>query len=357
VHPILARPQRLLLYLMSWGVLGVIIAGGLCLATPRPFAHALIFVEPLMVLFGGACLSAYWMCRAHPLELETAADATSTLVSATMQSSAVLTATAASWAFVLSRVAHIGPDRAGMVRDLVALLALGVLFYLLAVVVSYLYLAIEASHEAAERTLSAQVGAREAELRALRAQLDPHFLFNSLNSINALIGRDPAGARRMCERLGEFMRRTLKLGARETVTLGEELELVEDYLAIEQVRFGERLRVERDIEPAALAGLLPPLLLQPLVENAVKHGVAGRIEGGTLRLSAVHRDGALVVAIENPVDADAPLRPGTGTGLENVRRRLEALGAGRIVLERDDGWFRATLALAWDPAHVEAAHG
>ena len=120
----------------------------------------------------------------------------------------------------------------------------------------------------------------------MRAQLNPHFLFNSLNSINALVGGDPEGARRMCEGLGDFLRRTLQLGAREAVTLGDELALVDRYLAIEQVRFGDRLAVERAIDADALACLLPPLLLQPLVENAIKHGVAERIEGGTVRIAA-----------------------------------------------------------------------
>src|SRR3989442_11676468 len=105
-------------------------------------------------------------------------------------------------------------------------------------------LALEASHAAERHALESQLSPREAELRALRAQLNPHFLFNSLNSINALVGADPEAARRMCERLGDFLRRTLALGARDAVTLGEELALVDRYLDIEQVRFGSRLRVE-----------------------------------------------------------------------------------------------------------------
>src|SRR6185436_2785588 len=116
-----------------------------------------------------------------------------------------------------------------------------------------------------------------------------HFLFNSLNSIAALVGTDPEGARRMCERLGDFLRRTLALGARDAVTLGEELELVDRYLAIEQVRFGARLSFDRRIGPGAAECVVPPLLLQPLVENAVKHGVADRVDGGTIVIDA-HRE-------------------------------------------------------------------
>ena len=175
----------------------------------------------------------------------------------------------------------------------------------------------------------------------------------TLNSINALIGSDPEGARRMCEGLGDFLRRTLQLGSRETVTLDDELALVDRYLAIEQVRFGSRLVVERAIGDEARTCLLPPLLLQPLVENAIKHGVADRLEGGTVRLSARRRDDRLEIGLENPVDADARSHGGEGLGLDIVRRRLEALGDARLVANRTDGVYRVTLTL---PA-FEAARG
>jgi LytS/YehU family sensor histidine kinase len=224
----------------------------------------------------------------------------------------------------------------------------------------YLFAVVAASHAAERRALGSQVHAREAELRALRAQLNPHFLFNSLNSINALVGGDPEGARRMCERLGDFLRLTLRLGGRESVTLAEEMDLVERYLAIEQVRFGDRLRVEREIALEARPCLLPPLLLQPLVENAIKHGVADRVEGGIVRLEAVRREGRLRITLENPVDDDAPQRPGTGTGLVNVRRRLAVLSGrdAQISAGRDGGIFRVTLHLAArESAPEEDAHG
>src|SRR4029077_11602189 len=133
--------------------------------------------------------------------------------------------------------------------------------------------AFEESREQERRLYDSQGAGREGELRALGGQLSPHFLFNSLNSINALVGSDPEGARRMCEGLGDFLRRTLALGARDSVTLSEELMLVDRYLDIEQLRFGDRLRVERAVRADAAACRVPPLLLQPLVENAIKHGI------------------------------------------------------------------------------------
>jgi LytS/YehU family sensor histidine kinase len=210
----------------------------------------------------------------------------------------------------------------------VLLFAVGVLLYLLASAVHYAILAADASRQAERRALEMQVHAREAELRALRAQVDPHFLFNSLHSISALTGSDPAGARRMALLLGDFLRDSLRVGGRERIPLGEELRLLRQFLDIEHVRFGDRLRVTWAVSDDTHACELPPLLLQPLVENAVTHGIAHLLEGGDVRIRAERRGGRLYVGVENPCDPDRPKRRGAGVGLDNVRRRLEtAFGA------------------------------
>src|SRR5512140_48393 len=117
-------------------------------------------------------------------------------------------------------------------------------------------------------------------------QLNPHFLFNSLHSIAVLANSDGPRAREMCVRLAAFLRSGMELGGRESIPLRQELELARSYLDVEQVRFGERLRVAEEIEPGCEECCTPPLLLQPLIENAVKHGVAGLAEGATIRISA-----------------------------------------------------------------------
>jgi LytS/YehU family sensor histidine kinase len=220
------------------------------------------------------------------------------------------------------------------------LFGIGILLYLLALAVSYVLVVFEASQEAQRRGLQGQVLAREAELRSLRAQIDPHFLFNSLHSISALTTADPPGARRMCLLLGDFLRQTLALGGGDRITLSREVGLIENFLAIERVRFGDRLTVSID---AGNAGdcLVPPLLLQPLVENAVTHGIAHLLEGGTVRVAAGRDGGWLRIVIDNPCDPDRPRLGGTGVGLSNVRARLRALhGADATVSagERDDRW-------------------
>jgi LytS/YehU family sensor histidine kinase len=204
------------------------------------------------------------------------------------------------------------------------LFSAAVILFLLVLSVHYVALAFEAARAAERQQLELQVLTREAELRALRAQINPHFLYNSLNSISALTSIDAAGARRMCMLLGDFLRRTLKMSALDRITVAEELAVVDAFIDIEQVRFGSRLGVERAVDPAAMRCRIPPLLLQPLAENAVAHGIAGLLEGGTISLMITRRDGRLILQVENPRDPDVPPRAHGGHGLENVRRRLSA---------------------------------
>lgn len=347
MHPLYGQRGWLAIFVVAWLIAGVLLSELLRLALPQPSARAHAFLVPLTLVYGFGVLSAWWVCRRHPITEGRPVGAVVAQLGAALQTSALWLALATPWAVFLARRADEVVSRPEILANLTFVFVAGVPLYLLSAVAHYLFLTVAATQAAARRALESQVSAREAELRALRAQLNPHFLFNSLNSINALVGSDPEGARRMCEGLGDFLRRTLQLGARESVTLGEELALVDRYLAIEQVRFGDRLIVEREVAADSLRCLLPPLLLQPLVENAIKHGVAGRVDGGTLRLTARREHGRLAVALENPVDDDAPTRRGAGLGLENVRRRLAVLGSRDAHLEavREPGRFRVELSL------------
>ena len=164
----------------------------------------------------------------------------------------------------------------------------------------------EEAREASVRAAEARSLARDAELHALRMQINPHFLFNSLHSIAALTTVDSARAREMCIKLSDFLRSSLGLGQREIIPLSEELALARSYLEVEQVRFGARLQFTEDIQESCQDCAVPVLLLQPLVENAVKHGIAGLVEGGAVRLSVERLGGSVHVAVENGFDADAP---------------------------------------------------
>src|SRR6267378_3634485 len=200
----------------------------------------------------------------------------------------------------------------------------GCVLYLLAVSFHYVSLAQEATHEVEAHAMQTSIQARDAELKALKAQINPHFLFNSLNSISALTSIDPGRARDMCVLLADFLRITLRAGEHAVIPFSEELGLMERFLSIEKVRFGARLKTEEDIEEDARKCLLPPLLLQPLIENAVARGIANLPEGGTVRIEARCNTGRMFITIENSFDPDAPPKRGNGMGQRNVRERLEA---------------------------------
>lgn len=202
--------------------------------------------------------------------------------------------------------------------------AAGSVLYLLSIAYHYASTAIEASREAETRAMTVSIQAREAELKALKSQINPHFLFNSLNSISALTSIDPTRARDMCVLLGDFLRMTLGLGEKTAIRFSEELDLLEKYLAIERVRFGARLKMKTEIQDEVRNCLLPPLLLQPLLENSVKHGISTLIDGGEVRVSAQRHNGRLDICVENSWDPDAPPARKGGLGLRNVQQRLAA---------------------------------
>src|SRR5580704_2196473 len=169
-----------------------------------------------------------------------------------------------------------------------------------------------------------------AELRLLKSQLNPHFLFNALNGVRALIADEPTRAQDAVTQLARTLRYTLDSGREEYVTLARELEMVDDYLALESLRLTERLRVVREIDPKATTTRIPVMLLQALVENAIKHGIAPLREGGALRIAARLVDTELEIEVENPRPIEANARQSaSGVGLENTARRLELLFGAR----------------------------
>jgi two-component system, LytTR family, sensor kinase len=175
---------------------------------------------------------------------------------------------------------------------------------------------------------------KEAELFKLRQQLQPHFLFNSLNSINALITVEPEQARKMIQQLSDFLRGTLKKEEQQWVNLSEELQYLQLYLDIEKVRFGHRLSDEIKADEIAQSMKLPPMLLQPIVENAIKFGLYDTTEDVIIRISATARENFLYVVVENPFDPQTSHpKKGTGFGLSSVNRRLYLLFARNDLLE------------------------
>jgi two-component system, LytTR family, sensor histidine kinase AlgZ len=342
MHPFAARPRRYLLYLTIWLLPLLFLASGLHQGGIS-FLETAVLLIPLCLFYAVVCLAPWYTCRFLPLR-------TASMTKLLVNHLAAAFIAGLIFSFLARGIALVAatwmPGLPARLRPQDALLfGSGVFLYLLAVTIHYAYFAFVSAQDEGRRANAAAVLAREAELKALKAQINPHFLFNSLNSVSALTAVDPAGAREMCLKLSDFLRTTLRLGEQESIEFGHELKLAQVYLEVEQVRFGKRLRVEREIDPMSEPAKVPPLIVQPLIENAVKHGIAGLIDGGIIRVTA-KVDGALLrVTVENDYDPDSPAPRKTGLGLTNIRNRLASRYGdnARLDIQKTDTRFRAEL--------------
>jgi signal transduction histidine kinase len=344
MHPILGDRLRLRLHLVGWSLAGGVIALLVKVLIDVPWTAAGLYGVPLGLVAAPVSLSAWYLCRAMPLAKTDAPRIGATALGAAVVTASLWAGLGRVWWQVLAGPFALPLDRQFELFTL--MLGLGVLGYLLAVTVHYVLQASEESTLADRRALESQVAQRDAELRALRSQVDPHFLFNSLNSVVGLMAVDQEQARVMCLRLAEFLRDSLTLGSEPRIPLAREAALAEQYLSIERVRFGARLTVTLRVAAEAVAVGVPPLIIQPLVENAVRHGVATLVGGGEVRVEASIAGPRAVIEVSNPYDPDVRRR-GTGFGLDIVRRRLAATFGedAALTAEAKDGRYRVAITL------------
>lgn len=229
-------------------------------------------------------------------------------------------------------------------------------FWISALVVSWvgilgvLWTKLEEERESEKRRREAEGLARDAELFKLRHQLQPHFLFNSLNSINALIGTQPAEARKMINKLSDFLRSTLKKEEHQWVSLDEELQHLQLYLEIEKLRFGHRLLTSIEIDESATSLDIPPMLLQPVVENAIKFGLYDTTGETLITIRVNSEENYLKITVQNPFDPETSSpRQGTGFGLNSVQRRLSLLFARTDLLSTSahNNLFTTVIKIPW----------
>ncbi len=243
-------------------------------------------------------------------------------------------------------------DRSMYIRYVIGFLMIGCM-----AILSLLWYTLQEQQAATKRKEEAEQMTKDAELSKLRQQLQPHFLFNSLNSISALAGSQPEKARHMIHQLSDFLRGTLKRDENLSVTLSEELRHLELYLDIEKVRFGRRLQTDIMAEDGALNSQLPSLLLQPIVENAIKFGLYDTTGEVMIRIEASIKNHELLITISNPFDEETAISTqGTGFGLASIQRRLFLLFARHDLLKttKSDTIFTTTILIP--QYHYESNH-
>lgn len=218
-------------------------------------------------------------------------------------------------------------------KTIIGRIIIGWLLLSMAIICHLILAELKKAEEAVKLQEQAENLRKEAELFKLRQQLQPHFLFNSLNSINALINKQPRDARTMVQQLSDYLRNTLKKEDDRSVLLKEELYDLQLYLSIEKVRFGHRLKITEDMQVHNEATKVPPFLIQPLVENAIKYGLYGTTGEVDITISVKTSQGNLIFKISNPYDKDGVTVKGTGFGLESIKRRLYLLFARNDLLK------------------------
>ena len=247
-----------------------------------------------------------------------------------------------------------------MTRFVVANFSEGIGIYLLIALTSYAFSYYRRYREGQLRTLQLEAQLSQAQLQALKMQLQPHFLFNTLHSISALLNKDPESARKMITRLGDFLRLTLENSGSQEITLQQEMEFLSCYLEIERIRFQNRLVTRVDVAQQTLAAKVPNLILQPIVENAIRHGIAPRSTPGLIEIEAKQRNGTLRIQVRDNGPGLSKHRTSDilfkkGLGLANTETRLERLyGAAHLfdLSNNPEGGLIVTLEI---PFHKDGA--
>jgi len=352
MHPILANGARLRLYLLSWIPIDLFLVYWYYSTTALDLIESIAFVLPVLVLYSFLCLSAWYMCRVLPLNRTSPVKLILNHFASGSAMGAFLVLLTIAWAWTIGHI-FLGLE-ARAERFYPVFYIASVLLYLLHIALLYLISSVETSH-------AAQTLARESQLKALKMQVNPHFLFNSLNSISALAVADGKRAREMCIKLSDFLRTTLQLGDRETIPLSEEISLCLNYLDVERVRFGSRLTVEHSSEADCRGCDVPSLIIQPVVENAIKHGISGLVDGGTIKIDVRCGSGLVRIRVTNAFDPEYQPAKRNGIGINNIRQRLLARygDRARLDIDRDEAAqeFRAEIripctAVSSDPQPV-----
>ncbi len=348
MNPILCNLRNISLSYAIWLMAGCLLAALLVLTNSGEWINSLLFAIPTMLAFGALSAPAYFVSRALPMQKRNFLKVFLIFGGSALLHGSLWLLVCFAWNKLSLTIEEPWAGIALHQHLASLLLITGSLLYLLTVLVYDVLIAFDNIRLSERREAASEVLARDAELQVLRTQINPHFLFNSLNSISALTTIDAAGARSMTIELAQFFRQTLALSEQQKITLSEEIALCNHFLSIEKIRFGKKLQVQMVLDPASEACLLPPMLLQPLLENAIKHGIRDLVDGGTIVLTSKTKAPWLFISIENPIDADSNnSAQGTGTGLKNLQARLHSLYGAKSRVEKKctEHFFRIEIAL------------
>jgi two-component system, LytTR family, sensor kinase len=342
-HPILKNSRSLIVYLSIWGLLAIIffIFSYLsrCLSVEASIFNSLYF-NAYFALIGIAIW--YAVLYSYPEKVGFV-----NIIINHLASASVLIFILAASTLYLNKILFTESDYAFTEAHIIFYIVTGVVYYITFVLAYYLQIY---NHNLKEKKKNEDrlLGiVKEAELNLLKSQINPHFLFNSLNSISSLTITNPAKAQEMIIKLSDFLRYSISRNSNQMSTLKLELENLERYLDIEKIRFGSRLEYKPNVSPKCLMATLPVMILQPIFENAIKHGVYESTEPITLSVNAVIDTGYLIITVKNNFDPEAPSKKGAGIGLRNIGDRLKLiyLSDGLIKTTKNENTFEVLITI------------
>ena len=347
MHPLLNQPKKLLFVILIWLPIIVSFISVESTISGTPWLHSALLFGPMLFLELFILLSTWYVCRTIPLEAGkifnfifkhggTALVMNAIWLQITMMYSETL---------VLMNVSEVWREYFN--RAFPLLLATGVLFYFLACLFHYLLITLENSRQAEQEAIENHLLASRAELESLKSTIHPHFLFNSLTALSTLTLTSAEKANKMCIQLSDFLRYSLQYGKNEFVTVEDELNHINNYLGVEQVRLGNRLKLKFNITDETLKIKILPFALLPLIENAIKHGIQEQILGGTIYIEIQLERDNLRVMVRNPFEHKAKSAKSEGHGLKTLQQRLDAVyrGKANILTNTQNGKFTITMNL------------
>ena len=359
MHPFFNSTSKVLILLMGWLLLSGSIGGLISVSAGASIVDCLILFIPLYFLCLIFILPNYYVCRGLPLQQ-------TSWVTLLSSQALTLIVIVAMWVFAGRGYATILDSGLEVARwyplfeqSLTINLAIVVLQFEIVVLIHYLFFAMEKTRDLENAALQQKLLISQAELQTLKATVHPHFLFNSLNTLSNIALSAPEQAHRFCLLIAEFLRYSVAYSKKSSATLSEELEHIQNYLGIERERFGDRLQTEFNIEEGTRELVVPPLILFPVVENAIKHGVDSCIEGGLVSIATRQNAGMLIIEVTNPVDELGRKLKGTGHGLASVKQRLKNSYGETALLKttRQAGQFTVQIYLPVDqPGELNSEH-
>ncbi|MGC8803417.1 MAG: sensor histidine kinase [Bacteroidales bacterium] len=342
-HPILKNLKNLLIYLSAWLLYVGVSFAWHYFNSPLSLAASLTN-SLLMGIFGSLLGIAIWyaVLYSYPEKVGTFGTFVNHLLAAiifiSIQTFLIIS---------INKYYFNSSDYEFISRHIIRWIGPSVFFYVAFVLAYYIYIYRINLQEKKQEEVRLTRMVKEAELNLLKSQLNPHFLFNSLNSISALTLTDPKKAQEMIILLSDFLRYSLARDGRQLSSLTAELQNIERYMKIEKIRFGDRVRYTVNVEPTALSSTLPVMILQPVFENAIKHGVSESVETVNIELKAMLEYNYLIITVVNNFDPTSPSKKGAGVGLKNIEERLKLIyhNEGLIKYRKENNIFEVKLII------------